>query len=81
MDSRNLGGGGLAFMPEVYISEGPELWCSEKFNMSKLPPEWELFNEIIALDIDLCFLSKIMKNAIFYKTVGPFRNVDNAHKN
>ena len=52
-------------MPEVYISEGPELWCSEKFNMSKLPPEWELFNEIIALDIDLCFLSKIIKNADF----------------
>ena len=51
-------------MPEVYISEGPELWCSEKFNMSKLPPEWELFNEIIALDIDLCFLSEMIKKYV-----------------
>ena len=39
-----------------------------KFNMSKWPPEWELFNEVIALPIDICFLNKNIKNADFLKT-------------
>ena len=43
-------------------------FIKEKFNVSKWPLKWELFNEIIALDIDLCFLSKIIKNADSFKT-------------
>ena len=45
-----------------------KFWCTEKFNVSKWPQEWKLFNEIIPLDIDLCFLGKIIENADFLKT-------------